>query len=103
MDNKKPGNDGTADEVTRESLIAISYSLPDKVVAASKLSSDNSNREKLFERKGSDGDEKYRSELISISYSQSPEGPYMKFSINACFANFFHAQWILCSIANQIL
>ncbi|PPD98569.1 hypothetical protein GOBAR_DD04379 [Gossypium barbadense] len=58
MDNKKPGNDGTADEVTRESLIAISYSLPDKVAAASKLSSDNSNREKLFERKGSDGDEK---------------------------------------------
>lgn len=74
MDNKIPGNDGTADEVTRESLIAISYSLPDKVAAASQFSSDNSNREKLVERKGSDGDDKYRSELISISYSRSPEG-----------------------------
>ncbi|KAE8684952.1 protein phosphatase 2C 29-like [Hibiscus syriacus] len=71
MDKRTPGNEGS-EEVTRESLIAISYSLPDKVVA-SKLSSGNLIGEKQFERTGSDEAEKYRSELISISYSQSPD------------------------------
>ncbi|KAK8620859.1 hypothetical protein V6N13_067320 [Hibiscus sabdariffa] len=71
MDNRTPRNEA-AEEVTRESLIAISYSLPDKVVD-SKLSSGNLNGEKQIERIGSDGAEKYRSELISISSSQSPD------------------------------
>ncbi|GMI84936.1 hypothetical protein HRI_002162900 [Hibiscus trionum] len=71
MDNRTPRNEAT-EEVTRESLIAISYSLLDKVVG-SKLSSGNLNGEKQIERIDSDGDEKYRSELISISSSQSPD------------------------------
>ncbi|KAE8679335.1 proton-dependent oligopeptide transport family protein [Hibiscus syriacus] len=71
MDNRTPRNEGTG-EVTRESLIQISYSLPDTVVA-SKPSSGILNGEKQIESIGSDGAEKYRSELISISYSQSPD------------------------------
>ncbi|XVF41360.1 hypothetical protein PTKIN_Ptkin01aG0274100 [Pterospermum kingtungense] len=77
MDKKTPGKEGTTEEVTRESLIAISYSLQDKATVASKLSSDNLNGEKqevVEERIDSaDPDEKYRSALISISYSHSPD------------------------------
>ncbi|KAM1140167.1 hypothetical protein ACFX19_040965 [Malus domestica] len=56
------------EEVTRESLIAISYSLPEKNLT-SKLSSGELNGEAI----DTDGEEKFRSELISISYTQSPE------------------------------
>ncbi|KAB2595132.1 hypothetical protein D8674_030582 [Pyrus ussuriensis x Pyrus communis] len=56
------------EEVTRESLIAISYSLPEKNLT-SKLSSGKLNGEAV----DTDGEEKFRSELISISYTESPE------------------------------
>ncbi|XVE90835.1 hypothetical protein DITRI_Ditri20bG0108000 [Diplodiscus trichospermus] len=71
MDNKTPDKE-VAEEVTRESLIAISYPVPDKGVA-SKLSSENLNGEKLVEGIDSNGAEKYRSALISISYTPSPD------------------------------
>ncbi|XWS65733.1 hypothetical protein CRYUN_Cryun05aG0138700 [Craigia yunnanensis] len=80
MDNKTPGKDG-AEAVTRESLIAISYSVPDKA-DASKLSSDNLNGEKLVEGIDSDGAEKYRSALISISCSQSPDSKGLPSTLN---------------------
>ena len=71
MDKTVPGKE-VPDEVTRESLISISYSEPDKV-PTSKLSSEKLNSENHLGRVDSNGDEKYRSELISISYTQSPE------------------------------
>ena len=71
MDKTAPGNE-VPEEVTRESLISISYSLPEKV-PNSKPSSDKENGESLVGGVDSDGEDKYRSELISISYTQSPE------------------------------
>ena len=71
MDKTVPGKE-VPDEVTRESLISISYSEPDKV-PTTKLSSEKLNSENHLGRVDSNGDEKYRSELISISYTQSPE------------------------------
>ncbi|CAN6562409.1 unnamed protein product [Malus baccata var. baccata] len=56
------------EEVTRESLISISYSEPEKNLT-SNLSSGKSNGEAI----DADGEEKFRSELISISYAESPE------------------------------
>jgi len=60
------------EEVTRESLIAISNSLPDKD-PASKLLSEKLNGENLVGEIDYSGEEKYRSKLISISYTQSPD------------------------------
>lgn len=74
MDKTVPGKEAP-EEVTRESLIAISYPVPDKV-PTSKLSSEKSeklNSENLVEAIDSNGEEKCRSELISISYTQSSE------------------------------
>lgn len=71
MDKSAPGKEA-CEEVTRESLIAISYTLPDNTFA-SKLSSEIPNREKPVDAKDDDGAEKYRSELISISNSESPD------------------------------
>lgn len=71
MDKKSPAKEAS-DDVTRESLIAISYSVPDKL-PAQKISSENLNDENLVEEINCDGAEKYRSELISISNSQSPD------------------------------
>ena len=71
MDKKQSGKEA-AEELTRESLIAISYSVPD---------TDNS-EEPSYPNKGSDNeiadlkDEKTEniiSELISISYAELPE------------------------------
>ncbi|KAK9274416.1 hypothetical protein L1049_019231 [Liquidambar formosana] len=70
--DKKPSVKEASEDVIRESLIAISYSVPDKVLT-SKQSSENLNVENLVEGIDCDGADKYRSELISISYSQSPE------------------------------
>ncbi|KAG2672019.1 hypothetical protein I3843_13G018300 [Carya illinoinensis] len=71
MDKTVPGNE-VPEELTRESLIAISYSLPDKD-PDSKLPSETLNGENLVGGIESKREEKYRSELISISYTQSPD------------------------------
>ena len=70
MDKSVSGNE-TSEEVTRESLIAISYSLPDKD-PTSELFSEKVNGELVG---GTDctGEEKHRSNLISISYTQSQD------------------------------
>lgn len=71
MDKNQSGGEA-AEELTRESLISISYCLPDK---------DNS-QELLFSNKDSDNEvadinddkaENIRSELISISYAELPD------------------------------
>ncbi|KZV31595.1 hypothetical protein F511_13535, partial [Dorcoceras hygrometricum] len=72
MDKTEPDKD-TAEDVTRESLIAISYRVPETVPEAEKSPKDVEH-EKVIESVDRDGDEKYRSKLISISYPQSPDG-----------------------------
>ncbi|KAM2064820.1 hypothetical protein ACFX16_028174 [Malus domestica] len=67
MDKEGLGKEAP-EEVTRESLISISYSEPEKNLT-SNLSSGKSNGEAI----DADGEEKFRSELISISYAESPE------------------------------
>lgn len=61
-----------SDEVARESLIAISNALPEKAISP-KRSPQNLKGEKLVRGQSLDSAEKYRSELISISYSDSPD------------------------------
>ncbi|OIW21577.1 hypothetical protein TanjilG_06354 [Lupinus angustifolius] len=70
MDNKSPSKQESKD-VARESLIAISNSSPEKVLDSnSALESKKSDGVAVT---NSDGDEKFRSELISISYEESPD------------------------------
>lgn len=71
MDKKEPGKKPSADS-TRESLIAISYRLPDKDLTAEKSTNKTAGQE-VFEPPVHDGDEKYRSKLISLSDSPSPD------------------------------
>ncbi|CAL9006264.1 unnamed protein product [Prunus brigantina] len=94
MDKARLGN-GAPEEVTRESLIAISYPEPEKILTSNlssgklnggklngealvnlssgKLNGGKLNDEALVKTIVSDGEDKFRSELISISYTQSPE------------------------------
>lgn len=71
MDKKEPVKD-IAEDMTRESLIAISYRVPGTDQDAEKSPKDVED-EKVTEPTVRDGDEKYRSKLISISYSPSPD------------------------------
>ncbi|KAL3516722.1 hypothetical protein ACH5RR_023624 [Cinchona calisaya] len=71
MDNIEPGKEVSEDS-TRESLIALSYTAPEKVSAA-RNSNEKLTGENVVEAMKVDGDDKYRSQLISISYSQSPD------------------------------
>ena len=72
MDNKVPGKEDSL-ELARELLIGISNITPEEVPSL------NCTPEGFLDTNGvavSDGDwaEKFRSELISISYEQSPDG-----------------------------
>lgn len=71
MDKKEIVED-IAEDATRESLIAISYRVPETDQNAEKSPKDVED-EKVIEPTVRDGDEKYRSKLISISYSPSPD------------------------------
>ncbi|KAJ6701301.1 hypothetical protein OIU74_012625 [Salix koriyanagi] len=71
MDNKA-AREKIAQELARESLIGISYCLPDKVHNSEGVPQSVNDEEKLPVING-DGAEKYRSELMSISDSQSPD------------------------------
>ncbi|KAJ8633779.1 hypothetical protein MRB53_027115 [Persea americana] len=59
-------------ELARELLMAISEAIPDNVLA-SKLLPENSDNVNVIELKERKAAEKYRSELISISYIESPD------------------------------
>lgn len=68
MDNKEAGKE-VSEEATRESLISISHSAPArKEAAVSGFDGQN-----VVKGVDGDGDGKYRSKLISISYSHSPD------------------------------
>ncbi|CAK9140046.1 unnamed protein product [Ilex paraguariensis] len=71
MDKEEPGKDASED-MTRESLIAISYPVAGKDLALGH-SPEDSNIANVVEGINGDGDEKYRSKLISISYQPSPD------------------------------
>ncbi|XP_006368431.3 uncharacterized protein LOC18094194 isoform X1 [Populus trichocarpa] len=71
MDNKAACEE-ISQELARESLIGISYCLPDKVQNSEGVPQSVNDEEKLPVING-DGAEKYRSELISISDIQSPD------------------------------
>ncbi|KAF5181125.1 hypothetical protein FRX31_029288 [Thalictrum thalictroides] len=71
MDTKSPENKPSQEE-TRESLIALSECTPESV-SASKHLPDNGNSVNPVDLEDGDEAEKCRSELISISYTQSPD------------------------------
>ena len=71
MEKKEPGKDAS-DAVTRESLIAISYAEPEEDIALGHSPKDLKS-ENAVEGTSGDGDEKYRSKLISISFQLSPD------------------------------
>ncbi|KGN56651.1 hypothetical protein Csa_009703 [Cucumis sativus] len=79
MDTTVPGRNAP-EEVTRESLISISYEEPETVLSSNqpseKISRENINlangiNHNQMEGKEYDGDEKFRSELIAISFLES--------------------------------
>ncbi|OAY29756.1 uncharacterized protein LOC110602197 [Manihot esculenta] len=70
MDAKEVHSE-VSEELTRETLIGISYLLPEKVQNSDV--DEILNAEKSVSRTNSDGADKYRSELISISYCPSPD------------------------------
>ncbi|CAA3020591.1 Hypothetical predicted protein [Olea europaea subsp. europaea] len=72
MEKKEPGKE-ISEDMTRESLIALSYSIPE-IGLNSEDSPKNLDSEKAVQPLDCDIDDNYRSKLISISYSQSPDG-----------------------------
>lgn len=71
MDQSEPHKE-LIDDLTRESLIAISYGVPD-TDHTTEISPKNMDGVKVVEPLSCDGEEKYRSKLISIAYSPSPD------------------------------
>lgn len=73
MDTIPPATEVSQD-TARESLIAISESSPDDSVSVSELLPDDSNNVNEVGSEESDRAEDCRAKLISISYTQSPDG-----------------------------
>lgn len=71
MDKKEPSEE-VSEDLTRESLIAISYLAPEKE-PASGCKPEDLITDTTAKTKNADGDDIYRSKLISISYQQSPD------------------------------
>lgn len=71
MDPTSPEND-PSEESTRESLIGISQLVPEKVVQPNLVTNSAAAASKLGMDDGG-AVEEYRSELISISYTESPD------------------------------
>ncbi|KAI3719244.1 hypothetical protein L6452_20139 [Arctium lappa] len=62
-----------SEDLIRESLIALSYSLPDTNLSSPDLTKSSSSVKNVTESVNTDGKEKLRSDLISISYAESPD------------------------------
>ncbi|KAK4397120.1 hypothetical protein Sango_1548600 [Sesamum angolense] len=71
MDKLEPRQE-LMDDLTRESLIAISYGVPD-TDHTTEISPKSMDGARVVEPLSCDGEEKYRSKLISLSYSPSPD------------------------------
>jgi len=63
-------------DLTRESLIAISYSLPDKFSASPECLEKVTNDSDAMSQKNGSGMDGLRSELISLSYTSPDAEPY---------------------------
>lgn len=70
MAKREVGSD-VSEELTRESLIALSYSLPDTELSSTDLP--KIAVENVTEAVNTDGNDKVRSDLISIAYAESPD------------------------------
>ncbi|KAL2348254.1 hypothetical protein Fmac_002254 [Flemingia macrophylla] len=70
MDSKSPSKKASED-LARELLIAISDCVPDKILDSDPVP--ETNEADGFARANSDWDDKFRSELISISYVEFPD------------------------------
>ncbi|KAK7307728.1 hypothetical protein VNO77_41047 [Canavalia gladiata] len=70
MDSKSPSKN-TSEELARELLIAISNSLPDKILDSDFVP--EGKKANGFAKPKGDWDDKFRSELISISYDECPD------------------------------
>ncbi|KAI4308347.1 hypothetical protein L6164_031430 [Bauhinia variegata] len=77
MDNKSPSKKDS-EEVVRESLIAISNASPDTVLGLNFAS--ESKKEDGVAVSNNDGDDKFRSELISISNAESADNKAVDFN-----------------------
>lgn len=71
MDSKSPSIKAS-EELARELLIAISDSLPDKTLESDFVPEESKDANGSARTNG-DWDDKFRSELISISYVESPD------------------------------
>ncbi|KOM44894.1 hypothetical protein LR48_Vigan06g020000, partial [Vigna angularis] len=71
MDSKSPSKKAS-EELSRELLIAISDALPDKFLDSDIVPESGEDADG-FARPNVDWDDKFRSELISISYVESPD------------------------------
>ncbi|KAK2410228.1 hypothetical protein QL285_045602 [Trifolium repens] len=71
MDSKSPSKKETTEVAARESLIAISNTSPDKILDSNSVS--DSKKSDGVVLPNCDQDEQFRSELISISYAESPD------------------------------
>ncbi|KAK2356488.1 hypothetical protein QL285_093817 [Trifolium repens] len=71
MDSKSPSKKETTEVAARESLIAISNTSPDKILDSNSVSDCKKSDGVVLPN--CDQDEQFRSELISISYAESPD------------------------------
>ena len=70
---KREVRSDVSEDLTRESLIALSYSLPDTSLSSPDLPKSSSILKNVAETVNTDEKEKLRSDLISISYAESPD------------------------------
>ncbi|CAN4122197.1 unnamed protein product [Withania somnifera] len=71
MDKKESGR-GISEDVTRESLIAISYSEAVKDLFLQSRP-ENSNAKNVVKVVNGEGDDNYRGKLITMFYTESPD------------------------------
>ncbi|KAJ8556342.1 hypothetical protein K7X08_023100 [Anisodus acutangulus] len=102
MDKKGSGKE-ISEEVTRESLIAISYSDPEKDLSV-RSRSENSKAENVGKAVNVEGDDNCRSKLISMSYPESSDTNFepvtwrtLKAKLNnPAFCSTLPLQYVLC-------
>lgn len=73
MAKREFGSD-VSEELTRESLIALSYTLPDtKNLSSTEVPKSSNTVKNVAESVNTDEKEEFRAGLISISYAESPD------------------------------
>ncbi|CAH1416177.1 unnamed protein product [Lactuca virosa] len=80
MAKREFGSD-VSEDLTRESLIALSYTLPDTNLSSTDVTKSSKSVKNVEEAVNSDEREKFRADLISISYAESPDTKDLPVSI----------------------